>query len=200
MGHPAALPRRSGRASIAGRVLEAVVARPVSVGVPEVERRARKDELAAAGAPHLPAGDERSEPLPQRPVRAAVAACRRAPTATGALDASRPGSEGTTLLRGRSLRADRHGRAGSCRSHPVTVEGVLLEQPAIVLGSHERAGVAGKRDDRQRTEDGVDGAALEAELAQVRAAEQSTGCLQQLGGGRSAQNIVPAKSSFVDTG
>ena len=42
--------------------------------------------LAAAGAPHLPAGDEGSEPLPQRPVRATVAACRRAATATGALD------------------------------------------------------------------------------------------------------------------
>jgi hypothetical protein len=86
MGHPTALPRRSSRASIAGRVLEAVVARPVSVGVAEVERRTREDEPAAGGAPHLPAGDEWSEPLPQRLVHAAVAACRRAPTTAGALD------------------------------------------------------------------------------------------------------------------
>jgi hypothetical protein len=72
--------------SIAGRVLGAVVARPVSVGVAEVERRAEKDDLAAPGASHLPAGNERSEPLPERPVRAAIAGCLRAATTTGALD------------------------------------------------------------------------------------------------------------------
>jgi len=67
-------------------VFEAVVARPVTVGVAEVEGRARDDDLAAAGAPHLPAGDEGSEPLSQRPVRATVTACRRAATTAGALD------------------------------------------------------------------------------------------------------------------
>ena len=77
-GHSAGFLQRPA-ASIAGRVLCSVVARPVAVGVAEVERRAGEDEPAAAGAAHLPAGDEGSEPLPQRPVRATVAACRRAP-------------------------------------------------------------------------------------------------------------------------
>ena len=72
-------------ASIAGGMLETVVARPVAVGVPEVEWRAGEDDLAAAGAPHLPAGDEGSESLLQRTVRAAVAACRRAAATTRAL-------------------------------------------------------------------------------------------------------------------
>ena len=85
MRHPAAVPRRSSRASIAGRVLCSVVARPIS-RMSQIPRRAKKDEPAAAGAPHPPAGDERSEPLPQGPVRATVAACRRAATAAGALE------------------------------------------------------------------------------------------------------------------
>jgi hypothetical protein len=79
-------PSHPTRAAVAGGVLEAVVARPVCVGVAEVERRAGKDDLAAAGAPHLPAGDEGSEPFPQRPMRATVTACRRASTAAGALE------------------------------------------------------------------------------------------------------------------
>ena len=74
------------RASIADRMLGAVVSRPRSVGMAEVPRRAGKDEPAAAGAPHLPAGDEGGEPLPQRSVCAVVAALRRAPTTTGALE------------------------------------------------------------------------------------------------------------------
>src|SRR5215213_8597556 len=86
IGHPAAVPRRSSRASVASRVLEAVVARPVSVGVAEVERGARKDEPAAPRTPHLPASDEGSEPLSQRPVGATVAAVRCTATAAGALD------------------------------------------------------------------------------------------------------------------
>jgi hypothetical protein len=76
-------PSHPTRAPIASRVLGSVVARPVS-RMPEVPRRAGKDDLAAAGTPHLPRGDERSEPLPQTLVRAAVAACRRAPTTPGA--------------------------------------------------------------------------------------------------------------------
>ena len=86
MGHSAAVPRRSSRASIAGRVLCSVVARPRAVGMAEIERRAGEDELAAAGATHLPAGDEGSEPLPQGSVCAAVAACLRGSTAAGTLD------------------------------------------------------------------------------------------------------------------
>ena len=86
MGHSVAVPRRSRHASIAGRVFQAVVTRPVAVGVAEVERRAREDEPAAAGTAHLPAGDEGSEPLPQSPVRATVAACLRRSTAAGALE------------------------------------------------------------------------------------------------------------------
>jgi hypothetical protein len=71
-------------ASIAGRVLGSVVARPIA-RMPKIPRRARKDEPAAASTPHLPAGDEGSEPLSQRPVCAAVPACRRTPTTAGAL-------------------------------------------------------------------------------------------------------------------
>jgi hypothetical protein len=78
-------PSHPTRASVADRVLGSVVARLVS-RVPEIPPRARKDEPAAAGAPHLPAGDEGSEPLPQRSVCAAVAALRRAPTTTRALE------------------------------------------------------------------------------------------------------------------
>jgi hypothetical protein len=54
--------------------------------MPEIPGRAGKDELAAAGAPHLPAGDEGREPLSQSPVRTTVAACRRAATTTDELD------------------------------------------------------------------------------------------------------------------
>jgi hypothetical protein len=48
------------------------------------------------------------------------------------------------------------------------IEGVLVEQREVVPNPNHRPRVAGKRDDRAGTEDRVDGAALEAELAQVR--------------------------------
>jgi hypothetical protein len=63
---PLSFHESSPRASIAGRVLEAVVASPVAVGLAEVGRRAAEDDLAAAGASHVTAGDEESEALPQR--------------------------------------------------------------------------------------------------------------------------------------
>jgi hypothetical protein len=49
--------------------------------------------------------------------------------------------------------------------HAVPAIGVLDEERAIVFGADQRPAVARKHDHRQRTEDGVDGAALEAEFA-----------------------------------
>ena len=86
MGHSVAVPRRSRHASIAGRVLCSVVARPRAVCVAEVPRLTGMDDAAAAGAAHLPAGDEGSESLPQGSMCATVAACRRASATAGALD------------------------------------------------------------------------------------------------------------------
>ena len=94
-------PSQPTRAPIAGRVLRSVVARPIS-RVPEIPRRAGEDEPAAAGTPHLPAGDEGSEPLSQRSVCAAVTACRRAATAAGALTLLGPAAS-TRPTRGNDL-------------------------------------------------------------------------------------------------
>ena len=84
------------------------VARPIAVGVAEVPRRARKDELAAAGAAHPPGGDEGGEPLPQRSVRATVAACLRGSTAAG--------SAGALELLGDETELDYTGLLGSAAS------------------------------------------------------------------------------------
>ena len=66
-------------------MLGSVVARPIT-RVPEIPRRAGKDPPAAAGAVHLPGGDEGHEPLPLSLVGTAVAACRGASTPAGALE------------------------------------------------------------------------------------------------------------------
>lgn len=50
------------------------------------------------------------------------------------------------------------------RSNAIVLIGVLGEEGAIVLDADERTRVTGKRHNGERTEDGVDGAALESEL------------------------------------
>jgi hypothetical protein len=53
----------------------------------------------------------------------------------------------------------------SRRPDPVVPIGTPLEKRPIVLSTNQRPTVAGESDHWQRTEDGVDSAALEAELA-----------------------------------
>jgi hypothetical protein len=61
--------------------------------------------------------------------------------------------------------------------HPIVAIGVLVKPGAVVLGADQRAGVARQADNGEGSEDGVDSTALEAELAQVRASEESAGTL-----------------------
>ncbi len=68
-----------------------------------------------------------------------------------------------------------------------------FEQLEIVGDAHA-AGCSRADDDGERTEDGVDGAALEAELAQVGAGEQRVGVLEQLG---RRQATSSEKSSYA---
>ncbi len=74
-------------------------------------------------------------------------------------------------------------RAAACAisAHPlaVAVSGAL-EQLQVVGDLHARPAVPGPDDDRERTEDSVDGAPLEAELAQIGAGEQRVGVTQPL--------------------
>jgi hypothetical protein len=65
----------------------------------------------------------------------------------------------------------------------IVAVGVLLDERQVLLGSDHRSGVAGKRHHRKDAEHGVDGAALETEVAEVGAREQGTVGLEQLGGG-----------------
>jgi hypothetical protein len=53
----------------------------------------------------------------------------------------------------------------SGRPHAIASIRVLGEERAEVVCANERTRVAGKRDDGEGPKDGVDGAALEAELA-----------------------------------
>ena len=66
------------------------------------------------------------------------------------------------------------------RAHPVVAERVVLDELQVLLGADQRARVAGKCDDRQRAEHGVDGAALETELAQVGPVQERSGRPEQL--------------------
>jgi hypothetical protein len=59
---------------------------------------------------------------------------------------------------------------------------VRLKEGAIVLRAYERARVAGKSHHRQRAENGVDGAALEAEFAQVGSRKKRARRLEERGG------------------
>jgi hypothetical protein len=49
---------------------------------------------------------------------------------------------------------------------------VLVDEAPKVLDAHERSGVAGKVNRRERPEDGVDGAPLEPELTEIGPREE----------------------------
>jgi len=66
------------------------------------------------------------------------------------------------------------------RAHTVTAERVVLDELEILLGPDQRARVAGKRDDGQRPEDGIDGAPLETEFAQVRPVQERSRGIEKL--------------------
>src|SRR5215207_5707948 len=78
------------------------------------------------------------------------------------------------------------------------VVGLLFEEGHIVTDPDQRPRVAVQRDDRERTEDAVDGTPLEAELAQVRTGEQRFGGGEQLGGGRAVM-IAPRVGSSTQS-
>jgi hypothetical protein len=73
--------------------------------------------------------------------------------------------------------------APRCRlSHPVSVVRRPLEQRQVVAYANERSRVALEHDDRERAEDCIDGAALEAELAEVGTREQRVGFARRSAG------------------
>src|SRR5437879_2065291 len=72
------------------------------------------------------------------------------------------------------------------RAHPVAAERVVLDELEVLLGADEGAGVAGESDDGQCPEDGVDGSALEAELAQVGSVQECSRSGEKLSGRRMA--------------
>jgi hypothetical protein len=59
-----------------------------------------------------------------------------------------------------------------------------------VLDANERARIAGKLDHRAGAKDGIDGAALEAELAQVGSGEERARSFEKLGSGRPRGLVV----------
>ena len=64
----------------------------------------------------------------------------------------------------------------------VAVEALSLDQLDVVARANQRAAVAGKRHDRECSEYGVDRAALEAELAEVRSCQECAGLVQEVPG------------------
>ena len=65
--------------------------------------------------------------------------------------------------------ASRHPPA---RTDSIVPKGVVLDQFKVVADTDHGTRVAGQRHDSQRSEHGVDGAAFESELAQMRACEE----------------------------
>ena len=66
----------------------------------------------------------------------------------------------------------------------VVAIGVLLDELGVLLGADHRSRVSRERNDREGTEDGVDGSSLETELAQVRSRQERAVRLEQLRGCR----------------
>jgi hypothetical protein len=60
------------------------------------------------------------------------------------------------------------------RPDAVVAVGVLLDELEVLLGADHRTRVSRERNDRERTEDGVDSSPLQTELAQVRSRQQRT--------------------------
>jgi hypothetical protein len=70
---------------------------------------------------------------------------------------------------------------------------VLLDEFEVAGGTDHWSRVARQRDDWQSAEDGVDGAAFESELAQVRAGEERARCCEEFCGGGSFD--APSRTS-----
>jgi hypothetical protein len=67
------------------------------------------------------------------------------------------------------------------RAHAVVAIGVLRDELEVGVGANHRSRVSRQRHDRERAKDGVDGAALETEVAEVSARQQSAVRLEELG-------------------
>jgi hypothetical protein len=87
---------------------------------------------------------------------------------------------------GRSLERGKILRDFPCRSHTTVVVGGCFNESEVVLATNVGPSRAWEDDDRQLTEDRVDGGATESELTQVRACEERAGRLKQGGGRRYA--------------
>src|SRR4051794_16746847 len=70
------------------------------------------------------------------------------------------------------------------RPYAIVAIGELLDELEILLGPDHRSRVSRERNDRERTEDGVNGSPLETELAQVRSCQERAMLLEQLRGRR----------------
>lgn len=70
------------------------------------------------------------------------------------------------------------------RAHPVAAERVVLDEFDVLLGAYQGARVAGESDDGECPEDGVDGAPLEPELAQVGSVQECSRSGEKLSGRR----------------
>src|SRR3954464_5029515 len=71
----------------------------------------------------------------------------------------------------------------------VVAVGVLLDELGVLLGADHRSRVSRERNDREGTEDGVDGSSLETELAQVRSCQERAVRLEQLRGRRPSNSL-----------
>ena len=93
--------------------------------------------------------------------------------------------------------ASRHDVVLSCvwgqRTRVLPSWGAPLEESGVVDDANERPRVAGQDDNRAGAEDRVDGAALVAELAQVRPRKNRIRIDESLGGGHRS----PSSNSFV---
>lgn len=68
------------------------------------------------------------------------------------------------------------------RAHPVAAERVVLDELEILLSSDQWSRIARECHYREGSEDGVDGAPLETELAQVGPVQERSGGVEKLPG------------------
>jgi hypothetical protein len=67
------------------------------------------------------------------------------------------------------------------------IVGVVVHEGEVVADADQGPAVTGDRDDGARAEDGVHGAALEAEFGEVASCKQCRGVVETLGGGWTGQ-------------
>src|SRR4029453_18130889 len=80
-----------------------------------------------------------------------------------------------------ALRARRHGQLLAAGSYAVAAESVLGEECPVVADEYDGARVAGDRDGGAASDDGVDRAALPAELAQIGLVRTASGSRRSRG-------------------